>query len=78
MIKTPSFPLFILLLLCSCSSNSQRDKNNKVTLLFVGDLMQHQGQIDAARTPQGRLFSLFQISERQKLTVQTLPLVILK
>ena len=57
MIKTPSFPLFILLLLCSCSSNSQETKNNKVTLLFVGDLMQHQGQIDAARTPQGYDYS---------------------
>ena len=56
MIKTPSFPLFILLLLCSCSSNSQETKD-KVTLLFVGDLMQHQGQIDAARTPQGYDYS---------------------
>ena len=25
----------------------------RITLLFVGDLMQHQAQIDAARTPQG-------------------------
>lgn len=25
----------------------------RITLLFAGDLMQHQGQIDAARTPQG-------------------------
>lgn len=56
MIKTPSFPLFILLLLCSCSSSSQETKD-KVTLLFVGDLMQHQGQIDAARTPQGYDYS---------------------
>ena len=56
MIKTPSFTLFILLLLCSCSSNSQETKD-KVTLLFVGDLMQHQGQIDAARTPQGYDYS---------------------
>lgn len=26
----------------------------RITLLFVGDLMQHQAQIDAARTPDGR------------------------
>lgn len=25
----------------------------RITLLFVGDLMQHQAQIDAARTPEG-------------------------
>ena len=25
----------------------------RITLLFVGDLMQHKGQIDAARTPEG-------------------------
>ena len=26
----------------------------RITLLFVGDLMQHQAQIDAARTPDGK------------------------
>ena len=35
-----------------------KDKKKTSNLIIVGDLMQHQGQIDAARTPSGlRLFS---------------------
>ncbi|WP_071144920.1 CapA family protein [Bacteroides ihuae] len=58
-----SFPLLILLLSFSCSSASQEKASistesdsivpQKITLLFAGDLMQHQGQIDAARTASG-------------------------
>lgn len=58
-----SFPLLILLLSFSCSSASQEKASistesdsivpKKITLLFAGDLMQHQGQIDAARTASG-------------------------
>ena len=47
----------------SCSSNAQEQpvpvpapdtiSAQKITLLFAGDLMQHQAQIDAARTTKG-------------------------
>lgn len=40
-----------LLTLCLTISLSAQER---ITLLFVGDLMQHQAQIDAARTPDGR------------------------
>lgn len=40
---------FFLLLCCSVILSAQK----RITLLFVGDLMQHQAQIDAARTAQG-------------------------
>lgn len=40
-----------LLALCLTISLSAQER---ITLLFVGDLMQHQAQIDAARTPDGR------------------------
>lgn len=56
--------LSVLLLLCSISCNSTPQEKTeavtvdsiapqKLTLLFVGDLMQHQGQIDAARQADG-------------------------
>lgn len=56
--------LFLLLFLpFSCTDVSQETKvetvtdsippPQKLTLVFAGDLMQHQGQIDAARTPSG-------------------------
>lgn len=56
--------LFLLLFLSfSCTDVSQETKvetvtdsippPQKLTLVFAGDLMQHQGQIDAARTPSG-------------------------
>lgn len=41
--------LFVLSLLYSCLLMGQQH----ITLLFAGDLMQHQAQIDAARTPLG-------------------------
>lgn len=34
-----------------------QDTVQRITLLFAGDLMQHQGQIDAARTPDGYDYS---------------------
>ena len=40
---------FILLMLGSVILSAQE----RITLLFVGDLMQHQAQIDAARTDAG-------------------------
>lgn len=36
---------------------AQEDTVRRITLLFAGDLMQHQGQIDAARTPGGYDYS---------------------
>ena len=42
--------VFIVVLLYSVTLSSQE----RITLLFVGDLMQHQAQIDAARTPDGK------------------------
>ena len=58
------FLLTISSLFCSCQSgannaatpvaaDSLEDTVRKVTLLFAGDLMQHQGQINAARLPDG-------------------------
>lgn len=41
--------LAVVAILCSVILSAQE----RITLLFVGDLMQHQAQIDAARTPQG-------------------------
>ena len=41
--------VFICTLLYSVILSGQE----RITLLFVGDLMQHQAQIDAARTPNG-------------------------
>lgn len=59
-------PLLLALLSFSCSGRSQEMKpmsavmdtvlpqpRQKLTLLFAGDLMQHQGQINAAATPTG-------------------------
>lgn len=45
----PSSLLTLLLLLSAETLAGQE----KITLLFAGDLMQHQAQIDAARTPDG-------------------------
>lgn len=57
--------ILLSLFLCSvsCSSNAQEQpvpvpapdtiSAQKITLLFAGDLMQHQAQIDAARTTKG-------------------------
>ncbi len=42
----------MLLLLCLTGIALCRAQQ-RITLLFVGDLMQHRGQIDAARTPEG-------------------------
>lgn len=42
--------LFCITLLYSVLLSGQE----RITLLFVGDLMQHQSQIDAARTPEGK------------------------
>ena len=42
--------IFILFQLCLCLSLSAQDD---ISLLFVGDLMQHQAQIDAARQGDG-------------------------
>ena len=52
--------LFLFFCSVSCSSNAQEQPvptssadtipAQKITLLFAGDLMQHQAQIDAART----------------------------
>ena len=54
----------ITLLSCSCTSNAQGDKpqsatpeaekTGQVTLLFGGDLMQHEGQIKSAARPGGK------------------------
>ncbi|KAA6332498.1 Capsule biosynthesis protein CapA [termite gut metagenome] len=44
--------LFLFLVL-SVPCNAQKDTIRKITLLFAGDLMQHQAQIDAARLPNG-------------------------
>lgn len=60
--------LTILFLSISCSSRSQEKRDSiialldstshpKITLLFAGDLMQHQGQIGAARTDSGYDYS---------------------
>lgn len=43
--------LFTFLLCLTTSLNTRAQK--RITLLFVGDLMQHKGQIDAARTKDG-------------------------
>lgn len=43
------YTLFLILLFSSVSLTAQR----KLTLLFVGDLMQHKGQLEAARTSDG-------------------------
>ena len=55
--------LFLFFCSVSCSSNAQEQPvptssadtipAQKITLLFAGDLMQHQAQIDAARTAIG-------------------------
>ena len=42
--------VFIVVLLYSVTLSSQE----RITLLFVGDLMQHRAQIDAARTSDGK------------------------
>ena len=42
-----------LFILCLLASSVTLSAQQRLTLLFVGDLMQHQAQIDAARTPQG-------------------------
>ena len=42
-----------LFLLCMLAGSVTLSAQQRLTLLFVGDLMQHQAQIDAARTPQG-------------------------
>ena len=42
--------VFMAVLLYSVSLSSQE----RITLLFVGDLMQHQAQIDAARVSEGK------------------------
>ena len=55
-------PLTLLFFLVSCNSAAQEQvlsgasdtiPSAKVTLLFVGDLMQHNAQLEAARTSQG-------------------------
>lgn len=43
--------LIAFILLCYSVTLSAQER---ITLLFVGDLMQHQAQIDAARTPDGK------------------------
>ena len=45
------FCIFFFILILPFSSYSQ--EFGRISLLFVGDLMQHQGQIDAARMPDG-------------------------
>ena len=56
--------LFVVALMFSCNSKSQespnsnadaqpQDSDTKVTLLFIGDMMQHQGQINAAHQSDG-------------------------
>lgn len=42
--------VFIAVLLYSVTLSSQE----RITLLFVGDLMQHQAQIDAAHVSEGK------------------------
>ena len=42
--------VFIVVLLYSVTLSSQE----RITLLFVGDLMQHRAQIDADRTSDGK------------------------
>ena len=42
--------VFIVVLLYGVTLSSQE----RITLLFVGDLMQHRAQIDAARTSDGK------------------------
>lgn len=56
-------PFFLLFLSFSCTGASQEAKTKTetdsipppqtLTLIFAGDLMQHEGQINAARTPSG-------------------------
>lgn len=46
--------LFLLFSLCFCLTLSAQDK---ITLLFAGDLMQHQAQIEAAQTKVGYDYS---------------------
>ncbi|WP_321332707.1 CapA family protein [uncultured Bacteroides sp.] len=65
--RTIFFPLSILLLSCffgpvlqekeTIRTDSDSIVSSKITLLFVGDLMQHQGQIEAARTASGYDYS---------------------
>lgn len=43
----------IVISVCTCA----QEIPEKITLLFVGDLMQHKGQIDAAKTPAGYDYS---------------------
>ena len=68
-----SFILLLLSLSCTSVSQEKRDAAkavsdtisnasdsllpHRITLLFAGDLMQHQGQINAARTPTGYDYS---------------------
>lgn len=63
--KRPIILLFTLLALMACTPSTQGQNNSslsadsvlvkpqQITLLFVGDLMQHQGQIDAASAAAG-------------------------
>jgi poly-gamma-glutamate capsule biosynthesis protein CapA/YwtB (metallophosphatase superfamily) len=57
-----TIPLALLFFFISCCSTAQEQvvpestdtiPPAKITLLFVGDLMQHQAQLDAARTDKG-------------------------
>lgn len=43
----------LLVALAALSCSVVLSAQERITLLFAGDLMQHQAQIDAARTPQG-------------------------
>jgi len=51
--------LFILSLLASLNGFSQEGEQKTVSLLFVGDAMQHQSQIDAAKTKTGYDYSSY-------------------
>lgn len=67
MLKRISFLLSVAICLCACNTRASRSNSNDIgqtleadsarsntlTLLFVGDLMQHQSQIDAALQPDG-------------------------
>lgn len=44
---------FLLTCLFFLTTTGGAFAQKRITLLFVGDLMQHKGQIDAARTPEG-------------------------
>ena len=75
--------LFLFFCSVSCSSNAQEQPvptssadtipAQKITLLFAGDLMQHQAQIDAARTAIGYDYTDYFKLIKEEIGKQTSP-----